>query len=384
MLALPIATGVAGFIPSLVGLIVVFAFMLYSLMLLLEANLLAPEGSNIISMARQELGVWGEITAWLMYLLLLYAAIAAYIAGGGSLIHGVLQSLHLTSVNWISEIIFLVFFGTFVYFGTRSVDYINRFLTIGLIFAYLLLVTFVTPHAELDKLESGDAKFIWAALPIIALSFTSHLILPSIRAYYKSNVKHLLIVLLVGSLIPLIMYVAWEVTVLGIIPIEGKDGLQAIHNSAHSVSDLAASLSHYTQVSWLGSIAGFFSFFALVTSFLGASLSLLHFLRDGFKMEDNANNRVWLILLTYIPPFLFALFYPRGFVMALSYGGVFIAVLYGILPVLMVWKARYVEKRAMSFRVPGGKPALVIMFIAAIFIVVIQILATVHVLPALQ
>ena len=58
---------------------------------------------------------------------------------------------------------------------------------------------------------------------------------------------------------------------------------------------------------------------------------------------------------------------------ALGYAGVFVAILYGILPVLMVWHGRYIEKKKQAFRVFGGKALLLIIFTGAIGIIFIQV-----------
>ena len=85
----------------------------------------------------------------------------------------------------------------------------------------------------------------------------------------------------------------------------------------------------------------------------------------------------------FIPPLLFAIFYPSGFVAALGYAGVFVAILYGLLPAFMVWHGRYIEKRKERFRVFGGKILLLIMLIGSFAIIYFQIAATQGWLPTL-
>ena len=83
------------------------------------------------------------------------------------------------------------------------------------------------------------------------------------------------------------------------------------------------------------------------------------------------------------PPLLFALFYPSGFVAALGYAGVFVAILYGLLPAFMVWHGRYIEKKKERFRVFGGKLFLLIVIIGSMGIIYFQIAATKGWLPKL-
>ncbi len=73
MLALPVTTGLAGFIPSLVVMTAVWLFMMLTALYLLEVNLRLPGEANLFSMMRKTLGKPGEAISWAAYLLLLYS-----------------------------------------------------------------------------------------------------------------------------------------------------------------------------------------------------------------------------------------------------------------------------------------------------------------------
>jgi tyrosine-specific transport protein len=62
-------------------------------------------------------------------------------------------------------------------------------------------------------------------------------------------------------------------------------------------------------------------------------------------------------VVTFLPPLAFALFYPRGFVMALGYAGVALAVLALLIPSMLAWQSRKHNPQA-NYRVAGGAPAL--------------------------
>ena len=78
-------------------------------------------------------------------------------------------------------------------------------------------------------------------------------------------------------------------------------------------------------------------------------------------------------MLTFVPPFAFALLYPEGFVLALGYAAIFATILIVILPALMVYKLRRNTKLTSSYRVGGGTPLLLIVLLAGIILVGIQI-----------
>lgn len=94
-----------------------------------------------------------------------------------------------------------------------------------------------------------------------------------------------------------------------------------------------------------------FADLALATSFLGVALGLFDYLADLFQRSNTVGGRLQTGAITFLPPLAFALFYPRGFVMALGYAGVALAVLALIIPSLLTGKA----ESTILKRVTGSK-----------------------------
>src|SRR3990167_3894520 len=144
-LALPTATAQLGFWGSTLLLIAGWAIMTVCSFLFLEVNLSLPFNTNIISMAGATLGRMGQLVAWIVYLLLLYSIICAYISGGGDLFQYLLslKGIHVSVA--VSSLLFTFIFGLVVYFGMRSVDFINRGLMVGKLGELFLLVFLIFP-----------------------------------------------------------------------------------------------------------------------------------------------------------------------------------------------------------------------------------------------
>src|SRR5689334_14001661 len=101
MLAQPVASSMMGFLPSTFMMLVSWAFMAATALILVEVCLWMPEGSHVISMANHFLGKPGKAVAWLMYLFMAYLSLTAYISGGGDLLKNASAHLGLFSVpNW--------------------------------------------------------------------------------------------------------------------------------------------------------------------------------------------------------------------------------------------------------------------------------------------
>lgn len=357
MLALPIVTGFAGFWPSIALFVVYWLYMTFTAFLMLEVNLWMEEHTNLITMARRTLGKSGKILSWMIYLFLLYTLTTAYLAGGGPIfIEGLAALTGWELPAWMNPFPLLVIFSFFVYQGARSVDYVNRILMFGLVISYVLMVMFLTPHVDFSLLEHSNWSALWIAVSIVSTSFGFHIIIPTLTDYLKRDVKQLRWVLLIGSAIPLIVYISWELLTLGIIPLLGNSGIIEGYQKG---LDGATLLGMFLGRSELSLLARFFSLFAIVTSFLGVSLSLRDFLADGLRIQKTHKGRLMLYLLTFLPPLLITLIDPRAFLNALQYAGAFgVVTLLGLFPVLMVWKGRYVQHRTGPFRTPGGRWAL--------------------------
>lgn len=368
ILALPVATAELGFWGSLVLLSSAWFIMTICAFLILEVNLWLPPGTNLISMAGATLGKTGQSITWVVYLVLLYSIICAYIAGGGDLFHYLLATAGIHISLSAASILFTILFGSVVYFGIRSVDYVNRGLMFGKMGAFLLLVLLMAPFISFSNLDSGEIRHIFSpsGITVTAVSFGSLMIIPSLRTYFDEDVKSLRIAIFFGMLIPLFCYIAWDMVILGIIPFNGTPGLKEILHSPSTNSDLIAALGTLLQKNSVTSMAKFFTSICMTTSFLSISLCLTDFLSDGLKMSKRGPQSIVVYGATFIPPVLIVLFYPDGFIRALQYAGVCCFILMILLPPLMVWRGRYYQSLAKhGYGVIGGKFLLAVLMVFA-------------------
>jgi len=369
MLALPIITGLAGFFPSLFLFFLAWCFMTFTALLLVEVNGWFKSQINIISMAAKSIGTFGRIFSWVLYLFLFYSLLVAYISGSGDIFSSFLSGIIHNSVpSWVMSIFFVLFFGCFVYMGTRPVDVFNRVLIIGLVIAYCGMVFTGLSHIKMENLLHFDTKYILHPLPVLIISFGFHNMIPSLTTYLKNDLKKMRITILGGSLLALLVYIVWEILVIGVIPFSGKDGLLESYQQGEQAS---IALNDVLGSNVISSFASGFAFFAIVTSFLAQSLSLTHFIADGLKVKPNKKNSLWLCSLALLPPLFFALIYPNIFFKALDFaGGICAVLLFGLLPPVMVWIGRYRNKTPSDYHVKGGKISLVLASLFSLFILI--------------
>lgn len=357
MLALPIAAAELGFYGSLILLCACWFVMTMGALFILEVNLWLPNNSNIISMAKTTLGPLGQIISWLVYLLLLYSLLCAYISGGSDLFRNLFVSQGLIVSPTLSACLFTIVFGSIVFFGIRSVDYVNRGLMLFKFIAYFLFIIVLTPFINNNQLIFGGMKSLASitAVTVTITSFGYATIVPSLRIYFAGNIKKLKIAIFAGSLIPLICYILWDMVIMGVIPLSGEQGLMSIAHSATSTSNMVNVLSGIAASPFIAGSIKTFTSICVLTSFLGVALCLTDFLADGLQVEKRGINNFIIQLITFIPALGIVLFYPNMFIKALAYAGVYCIVLLMLLPACMVLRGRVHYAHKASYRAPGGK-----------------------------
>ncbi len=370
MLALPASISQNGFYGATLMLLLCWVSTTFSALLLLEANLRLPINSNIISMAKKTLGPLGAIVAWLSYLLLLYSLLSAYIAGGSDVLGGLLVAGNIPSLHWLDELLFAGILGIIVYRGIKTVDYVNRGLMSTKFIAIVLLIISLIPFIHVSHLTGISAVHLPMAVTVVVTSFGYAVIIPSIRTYYNSDVAKLRKIIIVGSFIPLLGYFLWVSVVLAVLPMIGHLSLVQIFQSADPNTQLTQALSFYSRSEWITVVTRVFTSVCMATSFLGVSLCLSDFLADGMNVKKHGRGAFLIYVMTFVPPLLIVLFYPAIFIKSLSYAGIFCAILLIILPVLMVWSGRRKVEKGADYQVRGGKPAMVIVLLAAVVIIV--------------
>lgn len=371
MLALPIASAQSGFIDTSLFLVFVWAAMLLGALFILEVNLCLPRGANLISMAEHTIGPTGKAVTWISYLFLLYTLLSAYVSGGSDVFQSLLQLVQLAPSNTLTTLIFVLIFAGVVYAGIHTVDLINQGLMYAKLSVFIILLVLIFPHISINKLEGGDIRYMSSALMVLITSFGFAIIVPSLRDYFNDDARTLRKVILIGSLFPLVCYIAWSAAIMGIVPKAGEHGLSELLQSEHATSGLSLALENATHRHFITNFFRFFSSVSMLTAFLGVSLCLFDFLSDGLKLEKRGYQGYLLAALVFLPPTLIVLFKPGVYIHALSYAGFFCVILLLLLPALMAWRSRTTLKVTHPYRVPGGMWPIYFVLLSGIMVLIV-------------
>ena len=364
MLAMPLTSAGIGFGFTLVLLLGLWALLTFSALLFVELYQTAESDAGIGTLAEQYFGKAGRIIATAVLIIFLYALIAAYVSGGGSLLKDLLPE---SFGDKVSILLFTVIFGSFIVIGTHSVDKINRVLFFVMLAAFAVVLSLMLPEIKFDNLMATpiDNALIISASPVFFTAFGFHGSIPSLNKYLDGNVKALRISILAGSAITLCAYILWQMSTHGLLT--QNEFLQILKEDA-TLNGLVKATLAITGSNIIAGAVKLFSTLALVTSFLGVGLGLLECIEDLLKRSFNVTaGRISLGLLTFIPPLVFALFYPEGFILALGYAGQMFAFYAVVLPVSLVWKARRTHTD-LPYKVWGGNLTLIIVLVLGVII----------------
>ncbi|MFA0053301.1 aromatic amino acid transport family protein [Vibrio echinoideorum] len=386
MLALPLASAGIGFSTSLLLMLCLWGLMAFTALLMVELHQFAESDATLHTLAHTILGTKGKWIASFAVMFLFYALCSAYIAGGGAQFNQRISDISGIELNGqITTLLFTLLVAGVVTIGTHSVDKVNRVLFGLKLVAMVLVLSFLAPNITSQYLMSMPLQqgLIVAAIPVVFTSFGFHGSIPSIVRYLDGDVRSLRKVMIIGSALPLVIYVFWQSVTLGVISQE-----QLLSDT--SLGALLVSLSQTVHQSNLSVIVGVFADLALLTSFIGVSLGLFEFMGDSLSSKLGNGKRVKTAAITFLPPLGFALFYPQGFITALGYAAIALSVLAILLPTIMVYKVRYtdfsVEPQGTeaTYQVLGGSKALFLAGSVGVFIIAIQILISVGLLPSLS
>jgi tyrosine-specific transport protein len=384
ILALPAVTLPSGILPSTSALIAVWLYALISGLLIAEVTLNAMrlEGRpsiGLLGIVQKTLGKLGARIASGAYLFMHYALLVAYITQGGEILVSAISKLWGVEnllPTWVGTTTFTLIFGGIMYFGREKfIEKLNNAFVGIVIVSFLGLLLLGGGQIKSTQFLIQDWSAVGSAVSVMCVALFYQNVVPVVVTQLEGDVGKIRQSIFIGSLIPLIMFLAWNALILASV---SPDMLHS--TSSTTVFDPLQILRAGSAGEWLGVLVSIFSEFAIATSFIGFVYGLLDLFKDIFLVtQGEFSGRLPLYSLVLFPPMTLGTLNPSIFFTALDYTGTFsISVLGGIIPVLMTWKQRQEQKKSNSINqplVPGGKVTLIVMVGVALALIVRQIMS---------
>ena len=316
MLAIPLVTSETGFLPASITTVFVWLYMYITGMLLMEVSTSLKHEGGFLQMAEKFLPAYGKQVIGTLFVFLYGILLVAYISAGSTMF-GVNIGDHFL-IKYLFPGILL---GLLTLRSGRVITAISL-LTIPMWVYFILFYVMGAEFIEMKRLTPTAYSKSYLTVPILFGAFGYHNVIPSISKYLNFDRKKLGRAILFGSLIPCVIYLFWQVLILGIVD---TSTLEQAREEGIPVTVLLSTATKSYAFAHLGTA---FAFFAILTSALGVGLSLVEFIGTKQKIRSS----LFVILI----PALIAFIQPGIFLRALSFaGGVGESILNGIIPVWM-------------------------------------------------
>lgn len=281
--------------------------------------------AQIVGLANLTLGGFGKYAAFVIVVLGHWGAILAYIIGAGKF-----AAVLFNQPRWESlfSILIFIFVSIAVWFRIRAVAALDGWLTMGKVFVVILLTIAGYQFISVDNLVAttsvNSLAHFFLPFGVIMGALSGYAVLPEMFNLIKSNKQKSGVfynAVLVGSLIPVLIYIVFQFIVVGI---------SGAGTTEEAISGLVPFLSG--GIIKLGAIFG-------LMAMLSAYLTLAFVMKDTF-LEDFKLPRFRAWYLSILPPFLIYLAGLTSFVTVLDVTGLWLGITSTLLIFLMYQKAR--------------------------------------------
>jgi len=354
ILGIPYVIAQSGFLSGL-GIIVLLglAAMIINLMIA-EVMMRTRFRHQLSGLAGKYLGKPFEHIQALSVIIGTYGGLTAYIIGEGQ----VLSVLFGTPEKNLQYSLLFLLIGTIILLiGLRIIKVLETFLVLLLILALLVITGWSLPSLDLSNLVYNHFDKMFVPYGVLLFAYGGMGSIFSIKEVLNKK-KHLIRpAIIVGSLIPLILYALFAFIVVGVTGLATTD---------IATIGLGATIGYKILL-----VSNIFAVLAMATSFFTLGIGLLQLFHFDYRLP------VWLSwLLVIIFPLMIFLFVSHNFIQVIGTAGSLTFGLTGVLVVLSFWRAKKEGDQQPAFSLPKFKwvgLSLVAMFTVGFALTIIKL-----------
>ncbi|WP_318491941.1 aromatic amino acid transport family protein [Photobacterium leiognathi] len=378
MLGLPSAGAGAWTFWSVIAISLTMVMMTLSGWLLLEAlkhyDFKVSFNTITKDVLNRKINVINNLSLYFVGCILLYA----YISSSGMIFS------NLLGINEkLASVLFVAVCSAFVLHSTRAVDRISILLIVFMLVSFLIGISGLAANIQMPvlldttHLHASYSSYALALLPIALTSFGYHHSVSTMRDYYQDEYRAKNAIL-GGTFIALGFYLVWVLCIFGNLP---RDAFGPVVSAGGGIDALTHALDSVIDSNSVKQAIRIFSIAAVVSSFIGVGLGVFDYLADLFGFEDSKQGRLKTWAITFIPPLLFSLVSPFGFLTAIGLAGAAATIWACIIPALLAKKTRQCKASKEGFVVPGGNVTVYVVIGFGVVTAVFHIMAMANLLP---
>ncbi|PIN71811.1 hypothetical protein COV21_04125 [Candidatus Woesearchaeota archaeon CG10_big_fil_rev_8_21_14_0_10_45_5] len=308
ILGIPYVVSRAGFLTGALCIIVLGA-MIMMLNLFTGEIVLRTKGEHQLSgYAEKYLGRSAKRVMAAAMIFAIYGAMLAYIMKTGDIL-----AMFLGGSAFVNSILFFSVIALLIYLGPKIIEDSETFMVIFFIAIIALIFAFSLGKISPANLSEFFPSKLLVPYGVVLFALMGMVAIPEIKEEIRGNEKSLKKALIVGSIIPIVVYFIFALSVVGVA---------GMNTSEASVGSIRAYMGNFP-----GILAAVFAVLAMSTSFLALGLALQEMYIFDYKKERLFS---WFITC-FVPLGMFLLI--KNFIRVLSITG---AVADGTIAILLV------------------------------------------------
>jgi len=369
MLMLPTIAGLFGIVPALIIATCCALYMGLTACMLAEMYFWFDTEINLVSLAQYTLGKAGVYVVLAAYLFLFFCLIIAYLAKGGDLLNTFIPaSLGLPAATGATLLALCS-----LIFSIYDIKFLSKFnivCTFGLLLAFVLMILLSIKYFSLENIAHVSWSGSYFLIPFMVTSFGFHNMIGTVKnKYLPKSLEQNILSCILGTIIPLLIYIVWISAVLGVVPLTGKYGILASYKQGLIIVE---PLGAIVRSRLIGTLAQAFALLAIITSLVPQTLSLKDFILDATNLPRIYQNKILISFTVLLTALYASQAHPYIFERSLELAGTYAALtLFGVLPPLMLYKGRYKLNLAQGHaQIRVGKKSIYLTSGAAIFLII--------------
>ncbi len=363
ILGIPYVFAKAGFLTGFLTLIILGITAMLINLYTGEIALRTKGSHQLTGYADIYLGKYAKYLMLVAMVFMVYGALTAYILKGGEFISVLLAPI-LNLSPMICSILFFAAGTSLVFIGIKAIEKSEMLFFIFFMVIILAILFIAYPFIKTGNLASFDIKNIFIPYGIVLFAYMGIAAVPEIREELKhNNIKLMKKAIIIGSLIPIVIYALFAFAVVGVTGTATTDG--AIIGLGNVVGP------------FLLTIGVVFGIITVFTSFLVVSLSL----KETYNFDLKLNKKISSELTCFVPLLAaLSMIYTgihNAFFMVLNITGALSFSAMGILLVLIINKAKKHGKRKPEYSIKINNiisSALILLFLSGFIYQILSVL----------
>ena len=331
ILGLPYVFAKSGFFAGMFWLIFLGLILLFVNLSLSEISLRTKGTHQLTGYAKKYLGKWGERAMLIAFGFGTYSALIAYLIGEGRSLSMIITGNEGSII--LFGFLFWIFISALLHEGLKGLKQVETYGLIAIIAIIGIIFFWLLPDVTYSNLSFFDPSSFFFPFGVVLFAYGGFAAIPELRREIKGQEKNMRKAVILGSLIPFVIYILFSLSMIGFLGGNVKE---------------VATLS-FTGI--FGRFVNILGIFTMFTSYFVLSFSL----KDTFRYDYKLNKRLTFFLVSLVPFLLFFIityFNLGGFITVLGVGGAISYGLLGSLIILTSISAKKIGKRNPEFQMP--------------------------------